>query len=72
MNTDTLLQPIIRPELIGTPVSIWYDEEWEEYQVRVEGAPESSTHFTDDLWDAVDTSRYIAKNLDQYLEYRGE
>ena len=71
MNTDTLLQPIMRPELIGTPVSIWYDEDWEEYQVRVEGAPESSTHFTDDLWDAVDTSRYIVNNLDQYLEYRG-
>lgn len=58
------LQKILRGELVDTPVSIWFDEEWEEYQVVIEGQPDSTYH-TDDIWDAVDTSRAMLKSLDK-------
>ena len=44
------------------PVSVWYDSDLCEYQVRVLGNPKV-TYFTDDLADALDTAQAIQNRL---------
>lgn len=46
------------PSLEGSPVSIYYDSDYEEYQVRIKGRPDD-TYFTDDKADAVSTAIHM-------------
>jgi hypothetical protein len=46
------------PSLAGSPVSIYYDSDYEEYQVRIKGRPDD-TYFTDDKADAVSTAIHM-------------
>lgn len=50
------------PELAYGPVSVWWDDEWEEYQVKVRGNPKATYH-TDDRADALATAQRMRNNL---------
>lgn len=50
------------PELAYGPVSVRYDTEWEEYQVRVAGRP-AATYHTNDRADALATAQHMRNNL---------
>lgn len=40
-------------------ITIWYSDEWDEYQVKVKGIPDATYH-TDDKQDAVDTAAHMS------------
>lgn len=42
--------------LVYGPVSVWYDDYLEEYQVRVQGLPDA-TYYTTDRKDAIATAQ---------------
>jgi len=44
--------------LIGSPVAIYYDPDYSEYQVRISGRPDD-TYFTDDKADAFSTAQHM-------------
>lgn len=44
------------------PVSVWYDRELAEYQVKVKGSPES-TYYTSDRADALATAQAMRNSL---------
>ena len=44
--------------LTGSPVTVWYCEEFAEYQVRVAGKPKATYH-TDDRADALRTAQVM-------------
>lgn len=48
--------------LAGSPVSVWYCEEWSEYQVKVQGKPKATYH-TDDKNDALRTAQVMRNTL---------
>lgn len=51
------------PETLkGTPVSVWFDEEWEEYQVKVKGQPKATYH-TSDKTDALSTAQVMRNTI---------
>lgn len=50
------------PTLSGSAVSVRYDREWEEYQVRVQGQPKATYH-TDDRDDALRTAQVMRNTL---------
>lgn len=49
------------PTLAYGPVSVYYDSEYQEYQVRYRGKPEA-TYFTDDRADALATAQQMRNN----------
>lgn len=44
--------------IIGSPVAIYYDSDYGEYQVRIAGRPDD-TYFTDDKNDAFSTAQHM-------------
>lgn len=44
------------------PVSVWWDTEWHEYLVKVQGKPKATYH-TDDRDDALTTAQLMRNNL---------
>ena len=44
------------------PVSIRWDSEWQEYQVRIAGKPDATYHTTDKE-DAIATAQHMRNNL---------
>lgn len=46
------------PELVGSPVSVVFDREWSEYQVRLAGRRQATYH-TDDKADALVTAQVM-------------
>lgn len=49
--------------LAGSPVSVWFDDEYEEYQVKVAGN-KNATYHTDDKDDALSTAQYMRNNIE--------
>lgn len=49
--------------LIGSKISVWYCDEWQEYQVKVAGKPKATYH-TDDKKDALQTAQ-VMRNSNQ-------
>jgi hypothetical protein len=49
--------------LAGSPVSVWFSSEWQEYQVKVAGKPKATYH-TDCRSDALATAQVMRNNLD--------
>lgn len=57
------LKKIKQPDTLkGSPVSIWFDDEWEEYQVKVQGKPKATYH-TDDKADALATAQVMRNTI---------
>lgn len=50
------------PTLAYGPISVWFDSEWSEYQVRVQGHPKATYH-TDDRGDALATAQRMRNDL---------
>lgn len=50
------------PSLAYGPVSIRFDRDWEEYQVRIKGNPEATYHTTD-RDDALGTAQRMRNTL---------
>lgn len=50
------------PSLVGSPVSVRFDRDWEEYQVRIKGQADATYH-TDDKGDALATAQHMRNNL---------
>ena len=46
------------PSLTGSPVSIWFDADWNEYQVRIAGKLKATYH-TDCKRDALQTAQVM-------------
>lgn len=57
------MRKLTNKQLAGTPVSIYFDAEYGEYQVRVQDKP-SATSYTDDKQDAIDTALWMLANGD--------
>ena len=55
-------KPIKVPSLAYGPVSIRFDTEWDEYQVRIKGQPKATYH-TDDREDALRTAQHMRNTL---------
>lgn len=55
-------KPVKVPSLAYGPVSVRFDTEWEEYQVRIAGMPKATYH-TDDREDAIRTAQVMRNNL---------
>lgn len=51
--------------LEGSPVAIYYDSDYQEYQVKIKGQPDA-TYFTDDKNDAISTAQLMRNNLLRY------
>ena len=47
----------------GTSVRIYRDSEWNEWQVRIPGAPDATYH-TDDRRDALSTAEVMLRDLE--------
>lgn len=50
------------PTLAGSPVSVRWDSEWSEYQVRIAGKPKATYH-TDDRDDALASAQRMRNEL---------
>lgn len=50
------------PTLTGSPVSVHWDRDLGEYQVRVKGN-KAATYYTDDQGDALATAQHMRNNL---------
>ena len=48
----------------GIRVTVWRDSEWDEYQVRIKGAPDA-TYFTPDKDDALATATRMVKDAER-------
>lgn len=48
--------------LIGSPISIYYDSDYSEYQVKIKGQPDA-TYFTNDKNDALSTAQLMRNTL---------
>ena len=48
--------------LSGSPVSVWYCEEYDEYQVKVKGN-KNATYFTNDKKDALQTAQVMRNTI---------
>ena len=55
-------RPIHVATLVYSPVSVRYDREYEEYQVRIAGKPDATYH-TSDREDALSTAQQMRNNL---------
>lgn len=50
------------PTLSGSPISVWFCEEYEEYQVKVKGN-KNATYFTNDKNDALQTAQVMRNTI---------
>lgn len=50
------------PSLVGSPVSVVFDREWEDYRVKVAGKP-AATYYTNDRADALATAQRMRNTI---------
>ena len=55
--------------LAGSPVSVWYSSDWQEYQVKIAGVPKATYH-TDDKQDALQTAQRMRNDVAARLSER--
>ena len=48
--------------LSGSPITVWYSEEYDEYQVKVKGN-KNATYFTNDKKDALQTAQLMRNTI---------
>lgn len=53
--------------LVGSPISVWWNADWEEYQVKVSGN-KNATYHTSDRQDALATAQTMRNNLEDYIK----
>lgn len=61
----------VRTALRAVGVTIKHDTEWEEYVVRLAGSPADEGYHTNDLEDAYDTGRAMARWQDSQPKSEG-
>lgn len=49
--------------LAGSPISVWWNAEWQEYVVKVKGKPNASYH-TSDRGDAMATAQKMRNDVE--------
>jgi len=58
MSTFNAIKRIKVPTLVGSRVSVWFDPDWNEYQVRLSGNRDATYHTSDKL-DALATAQHM-------------
>ena len=51
------------PSLTGSPVSVWWDDNWQEFQVKIAKHPKMTYH-TDDRQDAIATAQKMRNDVE--------